>query len=74
MRDIVFVLMEGSFFTLIFLHLFCFASGVPSSINYTRVVDDLFQLPGVRNVHSLHIWSLSLQKTALSVHIAIGEY
>jgi Co/Zn/Cd efflux system component len=74
MRDVIFVLMEGSFFTLIFLHLFFFPSGVPSSINYTRVVDDLFQLPGVRNVHSLHIWSLSMQKSALSVHIAIGEH
>jgi Co/Zn/Cd efflux system component len=56
MRDIIHVLMEG----------------VPSNINYTKVVDDLLQLPGVRNVHSLHIWSLSLQQTALSVHLAIG--
>ncbi len=46
--------------------------GVPSNINYTQIVDDLLKLPGVRNAHSLHIWSLSLQKTALSVHIAIG--
>ncbi len=46
--------------------------GVPSNINYNRVVDDLLRLPGVRNAHSLHIWALSLQKTALSVHIAIG--
>ncbi|CAF3433782.1 unnamed protein product [Rotaria sp. Silwood1] len=56
MRDIIFVLMEA----------------VPSNVNYSRVVDDLLQLPGVQNAHSLHIWSLSLQRTALSVHIAIS--
>ena len=54
--------------------LFSSTSGVPSNINYTRVIDDLLQLPGVRNAHSLHIWSLSLQKTALSVHLAIGRH
>ncbi|CAF2848191.1 unnamed protein product [Rotaria sp. Silwood2] len=57
MRDIIFVLMEA----------------VPSNVNYSRVVDDLLQLPGVQNAHSLHIWSLSMQRTALSVHIAISS-
>jgi zinc transporter 2 len=55
MRDIIRVLMEG----------------VPSNVNYKKILDDLLRLPGVRNAHSLHIWSLSLQKIALSVHIAI---
>ncbi len=41
-------------------------------MNYKKILDDLLRLPGVRNAHSLHIWSLSLQKIALSVHIAIG--
>ncbi|CAF3645255.1 unnamed protein product [Adineta steineri] len=57
MRDIILVLMEG----------------VPSNINYAQVVDDLLRIPGVRDAHSLHIWSLSLQRTALSVHIAIDS-
>ena len=47
--------------------------GVPSHVNYSGIVDDLLRLSGVRNAHSLHIWSLSTQKAALSVHIAIGE-
>ncbi|UJR21740.1 hypothetical protein I4U23_024815 [Adineta vaga] len=57
MRDIVVVLMEG----------------VPSHVNYVRIVDDLLRVSGVRNAHSLHIWSLSTQKVALSVHIAIDD-
>lgn len=57
MRDIVLVLMEG----------------VPANINYKSIVHDLVHIPGVRNAHNLHIWSLSLQKNALSVHIAIDN-
>ncbi|CAF1310159.1 unnamed protein product [Adineta ricciae] len=54
MREIVIVLMEG----------------VPDGVDYQKIVDDLCAIPGVRNTHSLHVWSLSLNKTALSVHIA----
>ncbi|CAF1191149.1 unnamed protein product [Rotaria sordida] len=57
MRDIIFVLMEA----------------VPSNVNYTKITDDLHRLSGVRNAHSLHIWSLSMQRTALSVHLAIDN-
>jgi Co/Zn/Cd efflux system component len=77
MRDIVLVLMEGNFIFKIKLRsfnlqFFCIL-GVPSNVSYVQVVEDLLQLPGVRNAHSLHIWSLSVQRAALSVHIAIGE-
>jgi Co/Zn/Cd efflux system component len=68
--------MEGNFVTEIMLYVFLFVIyilAVPSNVNYSGVLDDLLHLPGVRNAHSLHIWSLSLQRTALSVHIAIGK-
>jgi Co/Zn/Cd efflux system component len=74
MRDIVIVLMEGKCSLSYFFIFISSASGVPSNVNYARVVDDILHLPGARNAHSLHIWSLSLQKSALSVHIAIGEH
>ena len=74
MRDIVLVLMEGNFSSNFILIIFIFCIlGVPSHVNYTQVVDDLLKIPGVKNAHSLHIWSLSVQKAALSVHIAIGK-
>jgi Co/Zn/Cd efflux system component len=74
MRDIVLVLMEGNLHLYsIYRTTFFFILGVPSNVNYTKIIDDLLRLPGVRNAHNLHIWSLSLQKTALSVHIAIGR-
>ena len=30
-------------------------------------------LDGVKTIHDLHIWSLTMGTTALSVHIAIGK-
>lgn len=73
MRDIVIVLMEGKlyFYEIHWKYSF-FVIGVPNSADYTKIIEHLLAIPGVRAAHSLHIWSLSLQKTALSVHIAIG--
>jgi len=55
-----------------YFQLYCILA-VPSNVSYSQVVDDLLELPGVRNAHSLHIWSLSIQRAALSVHLAIGK-
>lgn len=38
------------------------------------VKDDLVGINGVKHVHSLNIWSLTLSKTALTVHLAIGMW
>lgn len=47
--------------------------GAPRNVNYLSLLSDLEGLPGVRTVHNLHIWSLTLDKNALSVHLGIGE-
>ncbi|CAF0804539.1 unnamed protein product [Didymodactylos carnosus] len=46
---------------------------VPHHIDYLDVIEDLLRIPGVRNAHSLHIWSLSMKKAALSVHIVVDS-
>lgn len=43
--------------------------GVPSHIDRSEVIRELKSLPGVLRVHELHIWSLSMGNTALSVHL-----
>lgn len=76
MRDIVLVLMEGNILFILskkIILIFFFHPGVPSHINLSQVIKDIRRIPGVRNAHSLHIWALSMQRTALSVHIAIGD-
>lgn len=42
-------------------------------VDYSAVCSNLSALPGVKMVHSLHIWALTLDKNALSVHLAIGK-
>lgn len=47
--------------------------GMPRGINFQEVQKMLFAISGVVKVHNLRIWSLSMDKTALSAHIAIAK-
>lgn len=42
---------------------------VPSEIELEKVKEYLSSLPGVENVHHLHIWAMSTTETALTVHL-----
>ena len=42
---------------------------VPSGVDATAVGDYLAALPGVSEVHDLHIWGMSTTETALTAHI-----
>ncbi|XP_054156572.1 proton-coupled zinc antiporter SLC30A2-like [Oppia nitens] len=56
-KDVLNVLMEGK----------------PRGVDFLEVQRTLFDIPGVLKVHNLRIWSLSLDKTALSTHLAIAK-
>ncbi|GAW83445.1 cation diffusion facilitator transporter domain containing protein [Plasmodium gonderi] len=43
--------------------------GTPVSINLIDIKNDLLKIPGVIDVHDLHVWSLSIGKPALACHI-----
>jgi len=43
--------------------------GTPSGIKYEKVKEDLLILEDVKEVHDLHIWSISTKHLALSAHI-----
>ena len=49
-----------------------FPTGAPRHINYETVKADLKSIPGVKHVHSVHIWSLTMSKTAIAAHLALG--
>ncbi|XP_035659206.1 zinc transporter 2-like isoform X3 [Branchiostoma floridae] len=55
LRDTVNVLMEGT----------------PRGLDFNSVKESLKAIPGVHAVHGLHIWSLTVGKNALAVHIAV---
>lgn len=57
MRETINVLMEG----------------IPRSIDFLEVQRSVSAIPGVVRVHNLRIWSLSLDKIALSAHIAVDR-
>ncbi|MFA5898309.1 MULTISPECIES: cation diffusion facilitator family transporter [unclassified Hyphomicrobium] len=45
--------------------------GVPEGIDYAAVAAALRQVPGVKNLHDLHIWALGSDTPALSVHLVL---
>lgn len=46
---------------------------VPYGVNSKAVYTYLKSLPGVQEVHDLHIWGLSTQETALTAHLIMPE-
>lgn len=45
--------------------------GRPSSIDFRVVFDALEKIDGVRKVHDLRIWALTMNRIALSAHLEI---
>lgn len=48
-------------------------NAVPEGIDAAGVRDYLAGLPGVTDVHDLHIWPMSTSETALTVHLVVPE-
>jgi cobalt-zinc-cadmium efflux system protein len=46
-------------------------AGVPASIDIAAVKRHLRAMPGVTDVHDLHVWPLSTTETALSCHLVM---
>ena len=44
-------------------------AAVPAGVDRTGVLDYLVALPGVTEVHDLHIWGMSTTETALTAHL-----
>jgi len=44
---------------------------LPKGMNLERVANAMLEVPGVREVHDVHIWSLGTESHALSCHIYI---
>ncbi|OUC42983.1 hypothetical protein D917_02609 [Trichinella nativa] len=47
--------------------------GSPRSISFNEVFSTLRSIEGVEKVHDLRIWSLTMDKIALSVHLAVNN-
>jgi cobalt-zinc-cadmium efflux system protein len=47
--------------------------GVPEGIDVVAIETALRAVPGVRDVHDLHVWALSSEMPSLSVHLVLKE-
>ena len=47
--------------------------GVPRHLDFDAIGRSLAALPGVSDVHDLHIWNMSTEGVALSAHLAIAR-
>ena len=46
---------------------------VPKGINLKEVENHLKTIPGVKEIHDLHIWAMSTTETALTVHLVMPD-
>ena len=70
------------FFTLIVLYttiktfgrcIAIFLEASPEDIEYNEVKCELYKIEGIDLVHDLHIWAISQDKYALTVHLTLAE-
>ena len=47
-------------------------AGTPAGVNFKEVRERLLSVKGVKAVHNLHIWALTMNQAVLSAHVAIG--
>ena len=47
--------------------------GTPQEIDVAAVEEEIAATPHVRSAHDLHVWALSSESTALSVHIVVDD-
>lgn len=72
---IVIVVIVGASWRLLVDSLKLALHAVPPQINVTEIVHYLNSMPQVVDVHDLHIWGMSTQENALTVHLVInGPY
>lgn len=47
----------------------CMMEAVPVGLDVIKLEDDMNKLPAVKDVHDLHVWSLTTGKVSLSAHM-----
>jgi cobalt-zinc-cadmium efflux system protein len=47
--------------------------GTPRDVDMSGIVQDILRIDGVRNVHDLHVWSITQNMRALSAHVVTDD-
>lgn len=48
-------------------------AGTPMDVDFDEIRNGLLAVRGVKSVHNLGIWSLTLNKTAVAAHLVLGN-
>jgi cobalt-zinc-cadmium efflux system protein len=70
---VVSVLMLASTWRLLRQSVNVLMEGVPPHLSYPDIGQALAGIPGVENVHDLHVWHMSAERVALSAHVLIDD-
>jgi len=46
---------------------------VPAHLDYAAIGRALAQVPGVAEVHDLHVWHMTAEEVALSAHVSLAR-
>jgi Co/Zn/Cd efflux system component len=49
-------------------------SGIPVDTGKEDLEQDLLNIAGVKSVHSLNIWSLTMDRNVITAHITVGKH
>lgn len=47
--------------------------GVPEGVELKKIIEELAALPGVTQVHDVHIWSITSGQNSLTAHLVVGK-
>src|SRR5207237_930225 len=50
-----------------------FLQGTPESVDLSTLSGEMQTLPGVQNVHDLHVWSMDGHSHVLTVHLVVSK-
>lgn len=52
--------------------LFLTLDGVPRGIDLNKISEEILSIPGVIDVHHIHVWALSTMQNALTAHVVVN--
>ena len=73
MSVVIALMMIWSGFGVLKQALHIFMQGVPESIDFQHVNDDIISIDGISGIHDLHIWSVNSEDIFLSCHACLNE-
>lgn len=70
---IIAIIIVGGAWSIVLETINILMEGTPSGINLEKLVSEIKEVPGVQDVHDVHVWSLAAGIHAMSGHVVIED-